>query len=508
MDPQPSDCLLIDALAGSPDQTAVVSPETATRLTYAELRRQSADLAEALAASGIRRGDRVALALPNGIPAIVCFLSAATAGTAAPLNPAFKEDEFRFYLEDAGARLLLLPAGAGDQARRAAAGRIPVLDVEMAADGTVTFPGQTDRKPVDAPVPGDVALVLHTSGSTGRPKRVPLTHANLTVSAANIARTYRLTPADVSLCLMPLVHVHGLMASTLATFVSGGTVVVPAKFNPLTFRRLAHEHRITWFSGAPALHQLALSRADRGAQPMRLDSLRFIRTSSAALPSPLMQELETTFGVPVVEAYGMTEGSHQIASNPLPPDDRRAGSVGRATGVRISIMDDLGRHLPPGGIGEVVIQGPSVTAGYENDPEANAAAFTDGWFRTGDQGTLDNDGFLTLVGRLKELINRGGEKISPREIDDVLLAHPEVAEAVTFGVPHPTWGEVVAAAVVLRSPTNGAAVTESQLMAHCRQRLADYKRPTRIHITDAIPRTATSKIQRRAVAATYAPASS
>jgi acyl-CoA synthetase (AMP-forming)/AMP-acid ligase II len=448
------------------------------------------------------------MALPNGLPAIVGFLAAATAGTAAPLKPAFKEDEFRFYLEDAATKVLLLPVGAGEHARRAAAGRIPVLDVDLTADGAVTLVGRTARQPVDPLTPDDVALVLHTSGSTGRPKRVPLTHANLTISAANIARTYALTPADVSLCLMPLVHVHGLVASTLATFASGGTVVVPARFNPLTFRRIAHEHRITWYSGAPALHQLVLSRAERGSQSLSLDSLRFIRTCSAALSEPLFKELEAAFGVPVLEAYGMTEAAHQMASNPLPPEKRRAGSVGRATGIRISIVDEQGRHLPPGEVGEVVIQGPSVTRGYEGDPATNASAFTDGWFRTGDQGTLDEAGYLTLVGRLKELINRGGEKISPREIDDVLLAHPAVAEAVSFGVPHPTWGEVVAAAVVLRDAAAGAAVTESQLMAHCRQRLADYKRPTRIHITDTIPRTATSKIERRAVAAAYASPSS
>jgi acyl-CoA synthetase (AMP-forming)/AMP-acid ligase II len=509
MNPQPfSGSLLIEALRGRPGDIAVVLPESGLKVTYGDLRRQSVAVAEGLAAAGVRRGDRVAMALPNGLPAIVCFLAAATAGTAAPLNPAFKEDEFRFYLEDAATRVLLLPVGGGEHARRAAAGKIPVIEVDITADGTVTLVGQPGRQPVDSATPDDIALVLHTSGSTGRPKRVPLTHANLTVSAANIAQTYALSPSDVSLCLMPLVHVHGLVASTLATFASGGTVVVPGKFNPLTFRRIAHEHQITWYSGAPALHQMVLSRGDRGSQSLKLNSLRFIRTCSAALSEPLFNELEATFGVPVLEAYGMTEAAHQMASNPLPPAARRSGSVGRATGIEISIIDELGRHLPPGGVGEVVIKGLSVTRGYEGDPATNASAFSDGWFRTGDQGMLDEAGYLTLVGRLKEMINRGGEKISPREIDDVLLAHPAVAEAVSFGVPHPTWGEVVAAAVVLRDAGAGEAVTESQLMAHCRQRLADYKRPTRIHITDTIPRTATSKIERRAVAAAYASLSS
>ena len=495
--------VLSGALAGADHRTAIVVPDTGLRLTYGALRQQTEALAEALAAAGIRRGGRVALALPNGLPAVVGFLAAATAGTAAPLNPAYKEDEFRFFLEDTNAQLLLVPAGGGEEARRAAADRIPVFDVELTDGGGVALRGQTGRRSFDPLSRDDVALVLHTSGSTGRPKRVPLTHANLTISAANIVQSYALTPDDVSLCVMPLFHVHGLVASTLATLASGGTVVVPGKFSPLTFRRLAHEHRATWYSAVPTLHQLVLSRGERGAPAS--SPLRFIRSCSAALPPQVMRDLEAAFGVPVLEAYGMTEAAHQMTSNPMPPGERRPGSVGQATGVRISIMDDSGRHLPVGERGEVVIKGPNVTAGYENNAEANAASFTDGWFRTGDQGTLDASGYLTLVGRLKELINRGGEKISPREIDDVLLGHPAVAEAVAFGVPHPTWGEEVEAAVVLRHAGEAA---EATLLAYCRERLADYKRPKRIHITEAIPRTATGKIQRRVVAAACASASS
>ena len=498
--------LLTDVLAGPAAKSAVVLPETGIRVTYGELRRQVEAMAEALAETGIRRGDRVAMALPNGLPAIVCFLAAATAGTAAPLNPAYRRDEFRFYLEDTGAKLLLVPADGAEEARRAAEGRLPILTVEMTADGTVHLAGATGRRAVDALSADDNALVLHTSGSTGRPKRVPLTHANLTISAANIVRCYALTADDVSLCVMPLFHVHGLVASTLATLASGGTAVVPAKFSPLAFWRVARDHGATWYSAVPTLHQLLLARVDRGApRPAGAERLRFIRSCSAALRPQVMHDLEAAFGVPVLEAYGMTEAAHQMSSNPLPPGERRAGSVGRGTDVRISIIDEDARHLSAGERGEVVIQGPNVTRGYENNPDANAASFANGWFRTGDQGVLDTHGYLTLVGRLKDLINRGGEKISPQEIDDVLLAHPAVAEAVVFGVPHVTWGEDVAAAVVLRPQAEAVPpTTESDLIAYCRERLADYKRPRRIHIIDAIPRTATGKIQRRAVAAEYA----
>ena len=483
------------------DRTAVIVPEQNLRISYGSLRHQLEALARALAAVGVKRGDRVGMALPNGLPTIVGFLAAATAGTAAPLNPGYKEDEFRFYLDDTNAKVLLLPREGLDEARRAAGDKVRILTIEMDATGNVTLEGIAPAGRPPAPALDDVALILHTSGSTGRPKRVPLSHANLTISAQNVARHYALTEDDVSLCVMPLFHVHGLVASTLATLSTGGTVVVPAKFSPLSFWRVARDYGATWYSAVPTLHQLLLARVEPGAaKPAGADKLRFIRSCSASLPPQVMHDLEAAFGAPVLEAYGMTEAAHQMASNPLPPSKRKPGSVGQGTDVQISIMDDTGRHLASGAHGEVVIKGPNVTRGYENNPEANAASFTDGWFRTGDQGFLDDSGYLTLVGRLRELINRGGEKISPREIDEVLLAHPAVAEAVAFGVSHPTWGEEVSAAVVLREPSTTAA----DLLAYCKERLADFKRPKQIYITETIPRTATGKIQRRIVAQAFA----
>lgn len=493
---------LLGLLSSTPSgQTAIVLPEHDIRMTYGGLRAQVQAVAEALRAFGIERGDRVGMAIPNSLQTIVCFLAASEAGTAAPLNPAYKEDEFRFYLDDTNAKVLLLPPDGAEEARRAADGRVPVLTVGMDAAGIVSLTGAPQGRSYEPPSVDAVALVLHTSGSTGRPKRVPLSHANLSISAHNVARSYALGSSDVSLCVMPLFHVHGLVASTLATLATGGTVVVPAKFNPLSFWRVARDYRVTWYSAVPTLHQLLLARAEPGAtRPAGAEHLRFIRSCSASLPPQVMHDLEAAFGAPVLEAYGMTEAAHQMASNPLPPGARKPGSVGPGTDVRITIMDSSGQHLNPGERGEVCIQGPNVIRGYENNPEANATSFFDGWFRTGDQGFLDADGYLMLVGRLKEMINRGGEKISPREIDEVLLTHPAIAEAVCFGIPHKTWGEEVAAAVVLRE-----AVTEAELLAYCRERLADYKRPRQIHITDAIPRTATGKIQRRVVAEAYSP---
>ena len=490
---------LVDLLNAAPGgHPALIVPETGARITYHSLRSQVAAAAGAFAGAGIGAGDRVAMALANGPAIIVSFLAASMAGTAAPLNPAYRFEEFCFYLDDTRARLLVLPPEGAEEARRAAAERgIPVVTAETESSGEVRISGAAASKDVPSPAPDRVALVLHTSGSTGRPKRVPLEHRHLAKSARNIVDTYQLSPDDVSLCLMPLFHVHGLLASTLSTLLSGGTVVVPARFNPLAFWRTVREHRATWYSAVPTIHHLILARTSE--KPEGAESLRFIRSCSAPLPVEMAEKLEALVGVPVLEAYGMTEASHQMASNPLPPRPRKFGTVGPGTGIEIGTMTETGELLPAGGKGEVVIRGPSVIQAYENNPEANAKSFVHGWFRTGDEGVLDSDGYLRLTGRIKELINRGGEKIAPREIDEVLLTHPAVSEAVCFGIPHPTWGEEVAAAVVLREPA-----TEADLIAYCRDRLADFKRPKKLFIVDSIPRTATGKVQRLNVAAKLA----
>ena len=480
---------------GQPKHFAVSTSRGA--ITYQELAGQVDDLASQLTNIGLRKGDRIAIALPNGLEVIASFLAASTVGTAAPLNPSYTRDEFKFYLEDTGARALILPKDNSDEARAAATeGKILIIESSIDGSGRVRFAAEGKlNSSASATTNDNIALILHTSGTTSRPKRVPLSHANLLTSARNVANTYQLTGEDVSLCVMPLFHVHGLVASTLATFATGGTVVVPPKFNPLSFWSMVRDHRATWYSAVPTIHQVLLSRA-RGARPSGAERLRFIRSCSAALAPQVMTDLESTFGVPVLEAYGMTEAAHQMASNPLPPAERKPGSVGRGTAVEIAILDEAGNLLPSGATGEVSIKGPNVFGGYEGNAEANAESFSNGWFRTGDQGTLDHDGYLTLVGRIKELINRGGEKISPREIDEALLRHPAVAEACCFGIPDRIYGEDVAAAVVLKE-----AATEKELIAHCRSSLSDFKCPTTIYILDSIPRTATGKIQRRNVAA-------
>lgn len=487
---------LLDVLHFADSHTAVAVPELGVVVTYDSLRQQVLAMADALASAGICRGDRVAIALPNGLPAIVSFLAASIAGTAAPLNPAYPYEEFLFFLRDTSARLLLCPP-VGAEFVRSAAGdlKIPILPVEMSDKGVVHLVDAPTGAKATEPAADDIALVLHTSGSTGRPKRVPLRHFNLAVSSANIANTYALSEEDVSLCIMPLFHIHGLIGSTMATLVSGGTVVVPTKFNALSFWRTVREHRVTWYSGVPTMHQLLLARAHQ--KPPEAATLRFIRSCSAPLSSELIHKIEELFGVPFVEAYGMTEAAHQMTSNPLPPRHRKAGSVGVGTGIRVSIMDREGNHLGTNEVGEVVIQGASVFRGYENNPEANAHALVNGWFRTGDQGLLDEDCYLHLTGRIKDIIIRGGENIAPHEVDEVLLKHPAVAAAVTFGCLHPTLGEEVGAAVVLHQP---GSVDEGELVKHCRKFLAEYKCPSKIYLVESIPTTATGKIRRRVVA--------
>jgi len=488
---------LLDVLQFADSHTAIVLPELEIRLTYDTLRRQVQAMADALAAARVQRGDRVAIALPNGLPAIVSFLAASIAGTAAPLNPSYPYEEFLFFLRDTSARVLLCPPAEAEYARSAAADLgIPVFSVEMTSQGEVHLKDAPKGVTANPPTPDDIALILHTSGSTGRPKRVPLRHFNLAVSAANIANTYMLSEEDVALCIMPLYHIHGIMASTMATLLSGGTVILPSKFNPLAFWRMVREYGVTWYSGVPTMHKLILARTrEQASEP---HPLRFIRSCSAPFSAETIHKMEEIFRVPFVEAYGMTEAAHQMTSNPLPPRCRRPGSVGVGTGIRISIMDALGNHLGTGQRGEVVIQGANVFRGYENNPEANAKSFVHGWFRTGDQGFLDEDCYLHLTGRIKVIIIRGGENVAPHEIDEILLKHPSVAAAVTFGFLHPTLGEEVASAIVLHEP---GSLTESALLKYCCEHMAEFKAPKKIYFVESIPTTGTGKIRRRAVAA-------
>jgi acyl-CoA synthetase (AMP-forming)/AMP-acid ligase II len=481
---------------GEASRPALRATEGRPALTYGALRELAARTVATLNARGIGRNDRVAIVLPNGPEMASVFVTVACGATTAPLNPSYREDEFAFYIDDLKAKALIVAKGVETPARAAAAKLgVPVLEVVPgAAAGDFTLEGGA---PGTAASTGtaqedDVALVLHTSGTTARPKIVPLSHGNVTASARNIGACLALTPADACLNVMPLFHIHGLIAAVLSSLGAGGAVCCTPGFDALRFFRWMDEEKPTWFTAVPTMHQAILSRAERNREIIARVPLRFIRSSSASLPGPVMEQIEATFGCPLVESYGMTEASHQMCSNPL-GGPRKPGKVGQAAGPEVAIMDDDGTILPQGEIGEVVIRGPNVTKGYEANPEANAKAFTDGWFRTGDQGMFDEDGFLMLTGRLKELINRGGEKVSPLEVDGVLSGHPAVAQVLCFAIPHAKLGEEVGAAVVLR---DGHELTERELRDFAAKSLADFKVPRKVVFVPEIPKGATGKLMR------------
>jgi len=486
--------LLADPGTSAP---AIISTSPLMVVSYKALAEQVERLSGQFRSAGLKPGDCVAIVLPNSLEFLVVFLALTHARlVAAPLNPADKPAEIRFFIEDAQAQAVVAQ-GVNAAVRVATADLgLPIWQPRVDSLGVVELPElpRASRTSNDAPNPDDVALFAYTSGTTGRPKCVPLSHANVLWSAHNIAAHYDLTSADCSLVVLPMFHGHGLIGATLSTLASGGSVIVPPRFSASEFWKLFREHHATWYSAVPTIHQVLLERADRDGAPH--SGARFIRSCSAPLAPTILTRLENRFGAPVLEAYGMTEAAHQVASNPIPPLPHKPGTVGLS--AEISIIDGNGRQLAANTPGEVVVRGPNVMRGYRNNPEANAAAFIDGWFRTGDIGAIDNDGYLALTGRIKDLINRGGEKISPAEVEDVLLEHPAVAEASVFGVPDPKYGEEVSAAVVLRG-----AATAQELQTYCRTRLADFEVPKLIHLVSAIPKNAMGKVQRRDLTALF-----
>ena len=488
--------------AGADHAPAIVAPDGSV-LTHGELRAEVDRLAGRLRSLGLGPADRIAIVVPNGPEMAVAFLASACAGCAAPLNPKYRTPELSFYLEDLGAKALITrPDESGSDARDAArasdAGVLPVALTGSVAGGMgsidliASSPG-SEPAATGGQSPDDVALVLHTSGTTSRPKIVPLRQRNLARSAAGIVASLSLTAGDRSLQVMPLFHIHGLLAGLLAPLSAGGAVACTEGFDAFRFFGQLEALQPTFYTAVPTMHQMVLSRAGRHRDAARAAGLRFVRSSSASLPTPVLTELCELFGAPVIEAYGMTEATHQMCANPLPPAVAKPRSVGVPSGIEMAVLDDRGRPLPRGDRGEVSIKGPTVIDGYENNPDANAASFTGDWFRTGDEGYIDSDGYLFLTGRLKEQINRGGEKISPLEVDEALLEHPAVAQAVTFAMPHPKLGEEVAAAVVA---VGGSPVDEREIRRFLAQSLAAFKVPRRILVLDELPKGPTGKLQR------------
>ena len=493
---------LADLIQRHPEATNAIGAPGRDWMTYGDLNALTLTVRTFLHRAGVGRGDRVAIVLPNGPEMAAAFITVAQSATTCPLNPAYRQDEFAFYLEDLKAKAIILAEGEAGAAHAAAVAQGLAI-IRLAVDtaqpaGQFTLRAETSAGTADTAAPGadDVALILHTSGTTSRPKIVPLLQSNVAASARNVGASLALTPADRCMNVMPLFHIHGLIAAVSSSLAAGGSVWCAPGFDALKFFGWMEEARPTWYTAVPTMHQAILARAPRNAETIAKVPLRFLRSSSASLPGPVMEALAETFNAPVIEGYGMTEAAHQMASNPLAPGKQKPGSVGVEAGPLVRVAHEVENRLVDG-IGEIVISGPNGTPGYEGNPEANAKNFFEAegrrWFRTGDQGEFDSEGYLTLTGRLKEIINRGGEKVSPLEVDGVLSAHPAVAQVVTFAMPHPKLGEEVGAAVVLKE---GMEASESDIRDFAGQRLAAFKVPRKVMVLGEIPKGATGKLQR------------
>ena len=491
--------LLREIASTRPDTVALTGLEGEPS-TYADLLSQVENTATWLSSSSVSHGDKVVTVVPDSPEMAALFLGVSSVAACAPLNPRYRTTDFERYLPDLNPKLVIVDSATESPIRDMARSTgIPVVELRR---GSETAAGRfnlgepfqsVSRSKIDYSTSDDVALVLHTSGTTSRPKMVPLTQANLCTSALNIAQSLELTAADRCLNIMPLFHVHGLIGAVLSSLAVGASVVCTPGFRATEFFDWLDQFEPTWYTGVPTMHQAILSRVSENRERIERARLRMIRSCSSALSPQTLAELEQTFGVPAIEAYGMTEASHQMASSPLPPGKRKPGSVGMPTGIDLAILDETGKVLAAEEVGEIGIRGPNVTKGYENNPEANQNSFVNGWFRTGDQGRLDVDGYLWITGRVKELIVRGGEKIAPREIDELLLTHPAVAQALAFAIPDQALGEEVGAAVVLKP---GVSVSEMQLCEYMAERIVDFKVPRRIVFLESLPLGPTGKPQR------------
>ena len=477
------------------DNLIFLTSEKNEKLSYGEFKIFNEKISRQLAATNVKNSDRAAIVLPNGPLMASSFLSISSYMSAAPLNPSYKQEEFEFYLDDLKPKFLLVEPNSKSLAVIAAKNlNIPVFEMKISDNqplGTFElFDKETDYK---NPNDYDEALVLHTSGTTSRPKIVPLSNLNIFTSAVNISKSLKLTADDHCLNIMPLFHIHGLIAVLSASAKVGASICASNGFNALKFLDLAETQNITWYSGVPTMHQAILLRAQKNSNKAKKLNLRFIRSSSASLPPAIFEQLNNIFQTPVIEAYGMTEATHQMASNPLPPAIQKPGLVGMPAGPEICIMNDKNEKLSQGEIGEICIKGDNVTNGYENNPEANKQSFVNDWFRTGDEGFFDEDGYLKISGRLKEIINKGGEKISPLEVDNILMDFPPIDQALCFGYKDKMLGEDIAVAIKLKE---NKSCTEDDIKSYANEKLAKFKIPKKIFIVEDIPKGATGKLQR------------
>ncbi len=492
---------LVEAVATrQPAAPALIVTADHVALTYGDLLRLVDDLAGQLTRGGLLSGDRVALRAASNAEFAVGLLAASRADlVVVPVDPALPVGDQCARSEAAGARVMLVDDTSES--------KLPSWRIAVSVDESpaVQLDISTPPNPATSAPEGlrpDDAMIMFTGGTTGLPKMVPWTRANIAASVRAIVAEYRLGPQDATVAVMPLYHGHGLIAALLSTLASGGAVLLPSRgrFSAHTFWDDIDAVKATWYTAVPTIHQILLERNRTDSTARCPAALRFIRSCSAPLTPETAQALHDVFSAPVVCALGMTEATHQVSTTSIGGDENpaaTAGLVGHSTGPKIRIAGSDGLPLPAEAVGEVWLHGPTVVRGYLGDPAITAANFTEGWLRTGDLGSLSAEGDLTIRGRIKELINRGGEKISPERVEGVLASHPDVLEVAVFGVPDTLYGEAVAAVIV---PRGSAAPTPVDLAAFCRGRLAAFEVPTSFREASALPHTAKGSLDRRAVA--------
>jgi acyl-CoA synthetase (AMP-forming)/AMP-acid ligase II/acyl carrier protein len=476
-----------------------------TPLCFAHLYGCVAEIRAQLNRIGIGRGDRVAAALPRGPETAVCFFGVAACATYAPLNPDYSEDEFGRYLARLQPKAVVVRNGDGAAIRNAAT-QLGIRIVELVAVETGPA-GKFELRCDDSGTCAepewatgeDIALILLTSGSTACPKLVPLKQRHLLAYARVAKAHFALDHRDRNLHTMPMFHGQGLKSALTVPILAGCGVICPSDFDVPSFFANMAELRPTWYSASYTIQQAILNRIHDYHRVASEAKLRFIVSGAGRIDAKVVRGLEVAFGAPVIERYSMSE-TGLLACGALPPGIRKAGAIGKPVLNEIRIMGEDGAFLPSDKEGEVVTRGPGVFEGYLDEPEINAATFIAGWFRTGDLGRVDEDGYLTITGRIKELINRGGEKIAPAEVERTIAEHPAVAAVCVFGIPHPTLGEEVVAAVI---PVTGAPANDRSIIEFANTRLASFKVPRGIAFIADFPQLATGKIDRKALAQRY-----
>jgi long-chain acyl-CoA synthetase len=490
---------LIDERAQQePNTVYMIAPEARLTLTYGQLQEDSLTFGKHLLKLGLQKGDKVSFMLGNGYQTTKIFLGAMYAGfVIAPLNLMSQPSQLEYVLDHSDTKLVFFSTDQEVKLKKAI-GKVnrEIRLFQVDNDAETIFPVTEDLLDITLPevFEGDDAILLYTSGTTGVPKGVLLSHKNLVAGGTYTTQAHELNPADRVLCSLPLYHINGQVVTAVAPLVSAGSVVMPHKFRASNFWELISKYRCTWFSVVPTIVSYLASATDPGSRNLKLDQLRFGRSASSALPPSLHKAFEEKFNVSIVETMGLTETAAPVFSNPMDPAKRKYGSAGVAEGNAAKIIDPEGTEVPRGIQGEIMIRGDNVMKGYYKAPDLTAQAIeSDGWLHTGDLGYMDGDGFVFVKGRIKELIIKGGENISPQEIDEALYRHPAVLDAAAVGIPDEHYGEEILCCVVLKP---NRTVTEEELRRHCLKHLGEFKTPKTIKLVDYLPKGPSGKIQR------------